>query len=97
MLTLTQTSEPVRAPRHPLAYLFALTSAGGRGGTGTNFLMMIAIVAVLMGIALPAVTAARKRSEEPPSRSWLQPKLPLPVPGARQHQQRSQSNTEDEE
>jgi hypothetical protein len=54
--------QPVGEPRHPLAYLFAFFSAGGRHGSGGNLLVTIAVVAMLMAIALPAFTAAQHKA-----------------------------------
>jgi len=64
LLTMDSVAQPVGAPRHPLAYVFAFFSAGGRQGTGGNLLVTVAVIAILAGIALPAFTEARKRAEQ---------------------------------
>jgi Zn-dependent protease with chaperone function len=60
LLALREGYLPSRSPRHPLAYVFALFSFGGPGGGGSNLLMTIVVIGVLVGLLLPAVEAARQ-------------------------------------
>lgn len=62
LLTMDVSLQPVGEPRHPLAYLFALFSPGGRQGTAGNMLVTIAVVAMLFAIAMPAVQRARLKA-----------------------------------
>jgi hypothetical protein len=81
VLMMDQFPQPVGEPRHPLAYLFAFFSAGGRHGSGGNLLVTIAVVAMLMGIALPAFTAARQKALEARQIQRMHTTAPSFVPG----------------
>jgi Zn-dependent protease with chaperone function len=48
------------APRHPLAYVFALFTLGGTGTGGGNVLVTFAMLGILIALLLPAVQAARE-------------------------------------
>ncbi len=63
LISLRDGSPMVRGGRHPLAYFFAIFTAGGRGG-GANVLVTVAIVAMLASLAVPAVAQAQKRAKE---------------------------------
>lgn len=53
-----------RASRHPLAYFFAMFGAGSSTGQGGGFLSTIFVIALLMGLALPAMESATKKAHE---------------------------------
>ena len=56
--------QPTKAPRNPLAYIFALFSfGGGTQGGGGNLMVTVAVVALLAAIAVPGFLRARKRSQ----------------------------------
>jgi len=64
ILTMDESAQPRRQPRHPLAYLFALFSLSGNKSSPANLLVTIAIVALLCSIALPAFTGVKQKALE---------------------------------
>ena len=56
--------QPAKAPRNPLAYLFAMFSLGGGShGGGGNLIFTVAVIALMAAIAVPGFLRARKRAE----------------------------------
>lgn len=54
-----------RAPRNPLAYLFAMGMPGGNlGGGGASMLMMVVVIGLLAAMAIPAFQKVRENSFE---------------------------------
>ena len=53
-----------RAPRHPLAYLFALFTLSGPGGGISSLILTIFVVCFLAALAVPAIEGAVKAGQE---------------------------------
>jgi Zn-dependent protease with chaperone function len=63
LVSLGEGREPVRAPRHPLSYVFAFFSIGGQGGGGANLMITVAVIGLLAAIAIPSFVQARTQSQ----------------------------------
>ncbi len=64
LLALVDGRVPFKAARHPLAYIFAFFSFGGRGGGGANLLITVAVIGLLASIAIPSFVKARAQSQK---------------------------------
>ena len=64
LLCIKEGRQPPTTFRHPLAYIFALFSVGGRGGGGANLLVTVAIIGLLAAIGIPSILAAQEAAEQ---------------------------------
>jgi Zn-dependent protease with chaperone function len=69
LLNLKENKDYQQPTRHPLAYLFALFSTGGRSSGGGNMIITIAIIAILAGLLMPALAKARESANRASARS----------------------------
>lgn len=63
LLALNEGSTLSRASRHPLAYLFAFFTLGGKSAGGTNVLITVAVIGLLAAIAIPSFVKARETAQ----------------------------------
>ncbi len=64
LVSLRDGVTPRSSARHPLAYLFALLSPGGRTGGSSSVLVTIAVFAVLLALAMPAFSRAKSNANK---------------------------------
>jgi len=63
LLALSEGRRLPRAGRHPLAYLFAFFTVGGRSTGGANVLVTVAVIGLLAAVAIPSFAKAREAAQ----------------------------------